>query len=69
MAAPLIENHNESAGEDGKLDRKHKPEERIGVEEDMAGTLLYLASRAGAYNNGNVCLLDGALPSVMPASY
>ena len=69
MAAPLIEKYNESAGEDGKLDRKRIPEERIGVEEDMAGTLLYLASRAGAYNNGKFGVLDGGLLSVMPASY
>jgi NAD(P)-dependent dehydrogenase (short-subunit alcohol dehydrogenase family) len=69
LAAPLIEKYNESAGEDGKLDRKRLPEERIGAEEDITGTLLYLASRAGAYNNGNVCVLDGGLVSVMPASY
>ncbi|KAL9122557.1 MAG: hypothetical protein Q9187_000888 [Circinaria calcarea] len=69
LAAPLIKRYNESAGEDGKLDRKRVPEERIGAEEDIIGTLLYLASRAGAYNNGNVCVLDGGLVSVMPASY
>lgn len=69
LAAPLIKRYNESAGEDGKLDRKRIPEERVGVEGDMVGTLLYLASRAGAYNNGSVCILDGGLLSVMPASY
>ena len=69
LAAPLIEIYNQSTDEDGKLDRKRIPEERTGVEEDMAGTLLYLASRAGADNNGSVCVLDGGLLSVIAASY
>ena len=37
------------------------PEERIGAEEDITRTLLYFALRAGAYNNGNVYVLDGSL--------
>ncbi|KAK2883396.1 hypothetical protein FQN49_000036 [Arthroderma sp. PD_2] len=69
LAPSLIQRYNASAGEDGKLDRKRVPEQRIGDEEDITGTILYLASRAGAYNNGNVCVLDGGLVSVMPASY
>ena len=28
--------------------------ERVGSEDDMAGTILYMTSRAGAYLNGNV---------------
>jgi NAD(P)-dependent dehydrogenase (short-subunit alcohol dehydrogenase family) len=69
LGAPTIEKYKASAGADGKLDRRRVPEERIGTEEDITGTLLYLVSRAGAYNNGNVCVLDGGLVSVMPASY
>ena len=35
------------------------PLKRNGTPEDMAGTLLYLCSRAGAFTNGAVILLDG----------
>ncbi|KXN83144.1 2-dehydro-3-deoxy-D-gluconate 5-dehydrogenase [Leucoagaricus sp. SymC.cos] len=35
------------------------PLKRVGTEEDMAGTILYMASRAGAYMNGAVWLVDG----------
>ena len=68
LAAPLIEKYNGFADEDGKIDRHSLPEERSGTEEDITGTVLYLVSRAGAYNNGNECVLDGGMVSVMPAS-
>jgi len=45
------------------------PAGRTGAEEDMAGTILYLASRAGAYCNGNVQLLDGGRLGVLPSTY
>ncbi|KAK7464839.1 hypothetical protein VKT23_006045 [Stygiomarasmius scandens] len=35
------------------------PLQRAGTEEEMAGTILFLASRAGAYLNGSVFLVDG----------
>lgn len=35
------------------------PLERIGSPEDVAGTALFLASRAGAWVNGATILLDG----------
>lgn len=45
------------------------PEQRMGSLQDMAGVILFLASRAGAYCNGVVLLTDGGRLSVMPASY
>ncbi|CAM1501880.1 Fc.00g038640.m01.CDS01 [Cosmosporella sp. VM-42] len=45
------------------------PMRRLGNEEDMAGTLLYLASRAGAYNNGAVVVLDGGRLGNFPAVF
>lgn len=45
------------------------PAGRAGSEEDMAGAILYLASRAGAYCNGNVVVTDGGRLSMMPAVY
>jgi NAD(P)-dependent dehydrogenase (short-subunit alcohol dehydrogenase family) len=35
------------------------PSARMGTPEDVAGTALYLASRAGAYVNGATITLDG----------
>ncbi|KAL8938570.1 MAG: hypothetical protein Q9216_003820 [Gyalolechia sp. 2 TL-2023] len=45
------------------------PAERVGSEEDMAGCILYLTSRAGAYLNGNVIVTDGGRLSLMPSTY
>ncbi|KAL2167200.1 hypothetical protein VTG60DRAFT_1612 [Thermothelomyces hinnuleus] len=45
------------------------PARRFGGDEEMAGQLLYLASRAGAYTNGCVLLVDGGRSAVMRSSY
>ncbi|KAH6704848.1 short chain dehydrogenase/reductase family [Verticillium dahliae] len=43
----------------GGIGRDMVPLERVGNEEDMAGAVLYLASRAGAYCNGSIIMTDG----------
>lgn len=45
------------------------PAQRIGAEEEMAGTILYLASRGGGYCNGSVCVVDGGVLSINPSTY
>jgi NAD(P)-dependent dehydrogenase (short-subunit alcohol dehydrogenase family) len=45
------------------------PARRFGSEEEMAGSILYLASRAGAYCNGLNLLNDGGRVAVVPATY
>lgn len=45
------------------------PEGRPGGSEDMAGIILFLASKAGAYLNGNILLCDGGRLAVVPGSY
>ncbi|KAF8645151.1 hypothetical protein AX16_007979 [Volvariella volvacea WC 439] len=45
------------------------PLRRVGTEEDMAGAVLFLASRAGAYVNGAVWLVDGGRVGSVASSY
>lgn len=54
---------------DGVFPKDKIPLERIGTEEDMAGAILFLTSRAGAYVTGNVLLTDGGRLSNLPSSY
>ena len=61
LAAPIIGT--------GVFPKEQIPAERVGTEEDMAGTILYMTSRAGAYCNGNVIVTDGGRLSVMPSTY
>ena len=61
MSAPIIEK--------GGMTIDRIPEERAGSLEDMAGTILYLTSRAGGYCNGNVLVTDGGRLSLMPSTY
>lgn len=43
----------------GVMPRTLVPAQRMGVAEELAGTVLYLASKAGGYTNGNISLIDG----------
>ncbi|KAF8578953.1 NAD(P)-binding protein [Ramaria rubella] len=45
------------------------PMRRQGGTEDMGGLILYLATRAGAYVNGNVSITDGGRIAAFPATY
>ncbi|KAF2837431.1 NAD(P)-binding protein [Patellaria atrata CBS 101060] len=53
----------------GQFDSSYIPSNRIGDDQDMAGAILYLASRAGAFCNGNVVVFDGGRLSLMPSTY
>ena len=43
----------------GVMPKTLVPAKRMGVAEELAGTVLYLASKAGGYTNGNISLIDG----------
>jgi NAD(P)-dependent dehydrogenase (short-subunit alcohol dehydrogenase family) len=45
------------------------PARRFGGDEEMAGAILYLASRAGSYTNGLILTTDGGRLSVMTGTY
>ncbi|CAG8298005.1 unnamed protein product [Penicillium salamii] len=67
LTASLIDEKEPT--EEGAFPLDQIPAERAGLPEDIAGPLLYLASRAGAYCNGNCVITDGGRLSVLPATY
>ena len=75
-AARLIEDHinvtaiapgafasemNRAARDHGDLVAKSIPARRVGIDEDMAGAAIYLASKAGDYVVGDTIVVDGGL--------
>ena len=69
MAAPIVARYTTEAGE-VELPAEMVPLHRVGEDdEDMAGTILYLASRAGAYCNGVVATTDGGRLGNFPALF
>ena len=53
----------------GGMPQSFVPLQRPGSTEDMAGAILFLTSRAGAYLNGNVIVTDGGRLSIVPSTY
>ncbi|EIN14086.1 NAD(P)-binding protein [Punctularia strigosozonata HHB-11173 SS5] len=53
----------------GEVIKAGIPLHRIGMPEDVAGTVLYLSSRAGAYVNGATIRLEGGMTSRMEGSW
>lgn len=53
----------------GEALRATIPLGRIGNAKDMAGAILFLASRGGEYCNGMALLSDGGRLSIQPATY
>ncbi len=68
MSAPIVHAAGGSltGGDTIPVDTKIVPLGRMGDERDMAGQILYLASRAGAYCNGNTILVDGGRIGTFP---
>jgi NAD(P)-dependent dehydrogenase (short-subunit alcohol dehydrogenase family) len=60
---------NLGPGHRGVFEPSFVPAERPGNEEDIAGAILYLASRAGAYLNGSVVVVDGGRLSTLVSTY
>lgn len=52
-----------------ELPKELVPVRRMGDEKEMAGTLLFLASKAGAYNNGTVIVVDGGRLTGFPTTF
>lgn len=52
-----------------KMPPDRSPAERTGSEQDFAGTVLFMASRAGAYLNGETLMSDGGRLAQLPGTY
>lgn len=55
--------------EAGAFARWRLPAERAGSDDDMAGIILYMTSKAGSFLNGSVILLDGGEAATIPSTY
>ncbi|KAH8905252.1 NAD(P)-binding protein [Coniochaeta sp. PMI_546] len=60
---------SEWTNKSGVLSSANFPAGRFGDEKDMAGVILFLASEAGGYVNGNVMLVDGGSIGTIPGTY
>ena len=71
MTSGMMDAQNKTASHnvEGTWDKSVVPATRTGDEEDMAGVILWLCSRAGAYVCGNVVVSDGGRLGVVPGSY
>jgi NAD(P)-dependent dehydrogenase (short-subunit alcohol dehydrogenase family) len=52
---------NKDARDNGEAVAKRIPAGRVGVDEDMAGAAIFLASRAGDYVVGSTLVVDGGV--------
>ena len=59
---------NRAARDHGGEVARRIPARRIGVDEDMAGAAIYLASRAGDYVVGETLTVDGGLVNAAPGT-
>jgi len=67
MAAVVIESRDP---ETESIDHSEFiPARRFGTEDEVAGSILYLAGKAGAYCNGAIFSFDGGRLAVIPSTY
>jgi NAD(P)-dependent dehydrogenase (short-subunit alcohol dehydrogenase family) len=63
---PFASDMNRAARDEADAVAKSVPSKRIGTDEDMAGTAVFLASRAGDYVVGSTVTVDGGVAFANP---
>jgi NAD(P)-dependent dehydrogenase (short-subunit alcohol dehydrogenase family) len=53
---------------EGSMSATMQPLKRVGRDEEIAGTVLYFASEAGAYCSGSVHVVDGGRLGIQPGA-
>ncbi|KAI2627739.1 NAD(P)-binding protein [Hypoxylon sp. NC1633] len=61
--------HIEQQNKPNEWPKEVVPAQRFGDAEDVAGAILFLTSKAGAYVNGNVLITDGGRLGIVPSAY
>ncbi|KIX95092.1 uncharacterized protein Z520_09008 [Fonsecaea multimorphosa CBS 102226] len=69
MSVPLLQSFGNDIQSGEEISRFEMPVCRAGTEGDVASTILYMASPAGAFLNGSILLSDGGRTSITPAAY
>jgi NAD(P)-dependent dehydrogenase (short-subunit alcohol dehydrogenase family) len=67
MSAPIVKLY--TSGPDSEVPKEMVPLRRMGDDQDVAGAMLYLVSRAGAYCNGAVIIVDGGRLGNFPGTF
>lgn len=68
MSAPIVKLYQSDESGDTVVPKEMVPVQRMGDDLDMGGAILYLASRAGAYCNGNMLIVDGGRLGNFPST-
>jgi NAD(P)-dependent dehydrogenase (short-subunit alcohol dehydrogenase family) len=69
MSAPIVKLYGTDLEEgDAAVPEEMVPMQRMGNQQDMAGAILYLASRAGAYCNSASIVVDGGRLGNFPST-
>lgn len=72
LAAGIISQAGNSGAEpteEGSFDKTFIPAQRLGKTEDIVGTMLYMTSKAGAYLNGVINVVDGGRIGMLNGTY
>jgi len=64
-----IKGHENAFADAHVMAADRSPAERTGSEQDFAGIVLFMASQAGAYLNGECMVTDGGRLAQMPSVY